>query len=193
MQSVPLRRRLPRHSRLEDDERDLHLRDRHLPGAVEVTAGRRTRVLHIGVTGEPRDRGSLAIMLAIMMAVIILLVGLVVDGGGKLRADSKADAYAQEAARAAGQAIDPTKAIPGTAIVVPQQAAETAAGEYLRAHAVVKSGHAKVTSDGRYIDVDVTIEYNTKVAAFFGVSTVTVKGHARAGLVHGIQAPEAAP
>ncbi|GCD97584.1 membrane protein [Embleya hyalina] len=158
-----------------------------------MTSMARTRVRGADVAPDPGDRGSLAIMLAIMMAVIILLVGLVIDGGGKLRADSKADAFAQEAARAAGQAIDPTKAIPGTAIVVTKADATRAAESYLDTHTMVKSRHAVVTKDGRRIDVYVTIEYRTRVAAFFGVSTVTVKGHARAGLVHGIRNPEDAP
>lgn len=158
-----------------------------------MTAVWRTRPRDGGVTPEPGDRGSLAIMLAIMMAVIILLVGLVIDGGGKLRTDSKADAFAQEAARAAGQAIDPTKAIPGTAIVVPEELAKKAALDYLAKTAVEPEPEVSVALDGRSIEVFVTLKYNTKVAAFFGVSTVTVKGHARAGLVHGIQAPEDAP
>lgn len=158
-----------------------------------MTSMARTRVRGPDVDPDPGDRGSLAIMLAIMMAVIILLVGLVIDGGGKLRADSKADAFAQEAARAAGQAIDPTKAIPGTAIIVTEADAERAAENYLDTHTLVKSRKAEVTKGGREIDVYVTIEYKTKVAAFFGVSTVTVKGHARAGLVHGIRNPEDAP
>ncbi|MGC0417440.1 pilus assembly protein TadG-related protein [Embleya sp. AB8] len=158
-----------------------------------MTASSGTRRYRPDVAPEARDHGSLAIMLAIMMAAIILLVGLVLDGGGKLRADSKANAYAQEAARAAGQAIDPAKAIPGTAIVVPKERAQKAANDYLDAYSVVKERHAIPTPDGRYIDVWVTLEYKTKVAAFFGVSTLTVKGHARAGLVHGIKDPEDAP
>ncbi|MFF7246169.1 pilus assembly protein TadG-related protein [Embleya sp. NPDC008237] len=158
-----------------------------------MTAVWRIRARDRGVTADPGDRGSLAIMLAIMMAVIILLVGLVVDGGGKLRADSKADAFAQEAARAAGQAIDPTKAIPGTAIVVPEESAKRAALDYLAGTAVEPHPEVDVALDGRSIEVSVRLKYNTKVAAFFGVSTVTVKGHARAGLVHGIQTPEDAP
>ncbi|MYS84179.1 pilus assembly protein TadG-related protein [Embleya scabrispora] len=158
-----------------------------------MTTVGRTPAQDKGLVADPRDRGSLAIMLAIMMAVIILLVGLVIDGGGKLRTDSKADAFAQEAARAAGQAIDPTKAIPGTAIVVPKERAEKAALDYLAGTAVEPLPQVSVAPDGRSIEVSVTLKYNTKVAAFFGVSTVTVKGHARAGLVHGIQAPEDAP
>lgn len=156
-----------------------------------MTTRRRVHAYAEGVTGDPRDRGSLAIMLAIMMAVIILLVGLVLDGGGKLRTDSRADAFAQEAARAAGQAIDPTKAIPGTAIVVPREDAKREALNYLAS--IDPGATVTVTPDGRNVDVWVTLHYKTKVAAFFGVSTVTVRGHGRAGLVHGIQAPEDAP
>ncbi|WP_406280861.1 pilus assembly protein TadG-related protein [Embleya sp. NBC_00896] len=137
------------------------------------------------------DHGGLSIMVAIMMVAIILLMGLTVDGGGKMRADSQADAYAQEAARAAGQMIDPTQAIPGDAIVVEPGAAKDTADRYLKSQGV--DGFARVTPDGRSIEVWVTLDYKTKVAAFFGATTISVKGYARAGLVHGIRNPEDAP
>ncbi len=146
------------------------------------------------VRNDPGDRGSLSVMVAIMLTAIILLVGLTIDGGGKMRADAKADDYAQEAARAAGQAIDPTRAIPGDAIVVPELAAKEAARKYLAATPVPQESiDVQVVDGGRTIQVRLTLEYKTVVAAFFGADTISVKGYARAGLVHGIRTPEDAP
>src|SRR4051794_25551100 len=106
-----------------------------------------TRVRH-----DSGDRGSLSVMVAIMFVAIILLVGLTIDGGGKMRADAKANDYAQEAARAAGQAIDPSRAIPGDAIVVRREAAEEAAKRYLAGTPVRQdSVHADVVDGGRTI------------------------------------------
>jgi hypothetical protein len=135
-----------------------------------------------------RDEGGLSIMVAATTAAIVVLVGLVVDGGGRMRASAKADALAAEAARAAGQAIDPGRAVPGEAIVVDPGAATAAARGYLeRAGA---RGTVRVTENGRAIEVDVTLQYRTVVAGLFGADTLTVRGHARGGLVHGIDAPE---
>ncbi|MYW05839.1 Tad domain-containing protein [Streptomyces sp. SID3343] len=143
---------------------------------------------------DPGDRGSLSVMVAIMMTAIILLIGLTVDGGGKMRADAKAHDYAQEAARAGGQAIDVSRAIPGEAIIVPKADADRAARRYLAGTPVRQDSiDVDVVDNGRTIEVSLTLEYKTVVAAFFGADTISVQGHARAGLVHGIRNPEDAP
>lgn len=138
-----------------------------------------------------RDRGSLSIMTAIMLTAIILLVGLTVDGGGKMRADARADDLAEEAARAAGQAIDPRLAIPGEEIVVDRTAARIAVESYLAGQRDVAGHDVEFADDNRSIEVFVKIEYHTVVAGFFGKSTILVNGQGRAGLVHGISLPEA--
>jgi len=130
-------------------------------------------------------------MAAIMLTAMILLVGLTVDGGGKMRADARADDLAEEAARAAGQAIDPTRAIPGEEIVVTRSAAQAAVDDYLSGQRDVVDHDADVIDNGRSIVVSVQIRYHTVVAGFFGKSTIIVNGQGRAGLVHGISLPEA--
>lgn len=47
------------------------------------------------------DRGGIAVFVAICTVVLLAIAGLVLDGGGKLRATERADALALEAARAA--------------------------------------------------------------------------------------------
>ena len=74
-----------------------------------------------------REAGSVTVFLAITVTGLLILVGLVADGGAKLRAAQRADAIAAEAARAAGQVIDLPAAVGGSAVRVDRQAAVEAA------------------------------------------------------------------
>ena len=51
------------------------------------------------------QRGSVTLWAVIIATSFMLVVGLVVDGGAKLRAGQKADQVAREAARSAAQAV----------------------------------------------------------------------------------------
>ena len=51
------------------------------------------------------DRGSLSLFVVVVFVALLVTIGLVVDGGGKIRALQRADAVAAQAARAGGQAI----------------------------------------------------------------------------------------
>ncbi|CAM5676078.1 hypothetical protein SANTM175S_09011 [Streptomyces antimycoticus] len=73
-----------------------------------------------------RDDGSVSLLLVGAALMGFLVIGLVVDGGGAMSAQSRADYAAQEAARAGGQQIDPAQAIPGQAIIVDPGAARAA-------------------------------------------------------------------
>lgn len=77
------------------------------------------------------DEGGIAVYTAICTVALLGIIGLAIDGGGKLRATERADAVAMEAARAAGQAIDPASAVTGTEIRVDPEAAQAAAYAYL--------------------------------------------------------------
>jgi hypothetical protein len=56
--------------------------------------------------GTDAEAGSVTVFLAITVTGLLILVGLVADGGAKLRATQRADTIAAEAARTAGQAIE---------------------------------------------------------------------------------------
>ncbi|GAA2778889.1 hypothetical protein [Crossiella cryophila] len=73
------------------------------------------------------DRGVVSAMTAILGFALVLVLALVVDGTGKIRAYSRADALAAEAARAALTAVD-TRSTP---IQLDVPAAHTAARDYL--------------------------------------------------------------
>jgi Flp pilus assembly protein TadG len=135
-----------------------------------------------------RDDGGIAVFTAIVVIVLLGIVGLVLDGGGKLQATERADALAVEAARAAGQAIDPGAAITGTAIRIDPQAAQAAAQAYL--HKAGVSGRVSISEDRTQLTVTVNESYPTKFLPVVGIGSMSVTGHGTATLLHGVNQPE---
>ncbi|MGW3498306.1 TadE/TadG family type IV pilus assembly protein [Streptomyces sp. NPDC001020] len=134
------------------------------------------------------DRGGVTVFVAVCVIALIGIIGVAVDGGSKMRATERADYIAGEAARAGGQAIDPADAISGRAIVVDPQAAAAAAQAYLRSAGA--TGTVSVSGDGRTLTVNVTGTYNTKFLSVVGIGSLSVTGHGKATLLHGVTAPE---
>lgn len=130
------------------------------------------------------DAGSVTIFLAISVLGLLLLIGLVADGGTKLRATQQADAVAAEAARAGGQALDIPGAIAGTGTHVDAALAITAATSYLRQSGC--TGTVTISEDDTRLQVTVTDTHPTVFLSLIGISTVTVTGHAEANLIDGI-------
>ncbi|MFF1628231.1 TadE/TadG family type IV pilus assembly protein [Streptomyces sp. NPDC058272] len=134
------------------------------------------------------DRGGVTVFVAVCVIALIGFIGVAVDGGSKMRATERADYIAGEAARAGGQAIDPAEAISGTAIVVDPQDASAAAQAYLRSAGA--SGTVSVSGDGKTLTVTVTNSYDTKFLSVVGIGSLSVTGHGKATLLHGVTAPE---
>ncbi|MCC2280841.1 pilus assembly protein TadG-related protein [Streptomyces sp. ET3-23] len=137
------------------------------------------------------DRGSVAVYTAVCTLALLGIIGLVLDGGGKLRATERADALASEAARAGGQAIDPAKAITGTTITADPQAAQAAAQAYL-AHSSTP-GSVNLSSDGKTLTVTTHTRYTTTFLPVLGITSLPVDGHGQATLLHGVATPEEGP
>lgn len=114
---------------------------------------------------------------------LMLAVGLVVDGGHKIQALQRADAVAEEAARAAGQAIQPALSVRGQAPRADTARAATAARAYLQAAQV--SGTVDVRGD--VIEVSTTTSRPTVFLAAIGIGSVSATGNARARLVRGLE------
>lgn len=114
---------------------------------------------------------------------LLVLLGLLVDGGGLVRASDRADEIAHEAARAGGQMIDPGRAILGEAFIVDPEAATAAAEAYLADAGV--QGEVTVSPDGTELTVTVTIDYQTVMLGPLGYETLTATGSGTAYLVHG--------
>jgi Putative Flp pilus-assembly TadE/G-like len=129
----------------------------------------------------PRDEGRIALLVVVLMVAVLAMIGLSVDGGGKLRALERADNVASEAARAAGQAIYAPQAIQGGDKVVDPAAAVAAAQDYLAAAGV--DGTVSVAADRKHVTVRVTIVYRTVFLGVIGINTLTATRQATAVLV----------
>ncbi|MEU6578210.1 Tad domain-containing protein [Streptomyces sp. NPDC046805] len=134
------------------------------------------------------DHGGVTVFVAVCVFALIGIIGLAVDGGSKMRATERADYIAGEAARAGGQAIDPADAISGTAIDVDPQAAAAAAQAYLSSAGA--TGTVSVSGNGTTLNVTVTGSYDTKFLSVVGIGSLSVTGHGKATLLHGVTAPE---
>ncbi|WP_407842117.1 hypothetical protein ACE1OC_42965 (plasmid) [Streptomyces sp. DSM 116496] len=134
------------------------------------------------------DQGGISVYAAIVTVALLAIVGLAIDGGGKLRATERADAVAMEAARAAGQAIDPASAVNGTGIRVDPEAAAAAAQAYLAR--VGSQGSTTLSADGTQLTVTVRGSYTTKFLPVVGIGSMEVTGHGSARLLHGVTQPE---
>ena len=130
------------------------------------------------------DRGSVTLFLSLTVVGLLVLIGLVVDGGAKVRAIQHADALAADAARTGGQVIDKPTAIAGDAPTLDLRAATRAATAYLSAHGA--TGTATVTDGGRTLQVTVTSTAPTVFLDLIGINQITVQGHATATLVRGV-------
>jgi Flp pilus assembly protein TadG len=134
------------------------------------------------------DRGGIAVFTAIVALALLGLVGLVLDGGGKLRATERADAAAIEAARAGGEALDPAAVVAGTAIRVDPAAAEAAAQSYLTQAGL--TGQVSLSRDRTRVQVTVTGTYQTRFLPVVGITSMPVTGHGSAVLLHGVNQPD---
>lgn len=127
-----------------------------------------------------RDDGSMSLFFAVTTVGLLMVMGLLVDGGGALNASNHAESLAQEAARTAGQQLDPAQAIQGTAITIDPDAAAAAAQNYLAAAGV--QGDVHISDDGQTMTVTVHSTYHTYFAQLLGKATITVTGTATAHL-----------
>ena len=125
------------------------------------------------------DRGSLSILTVVLIPGLLMIIGLAVDGGAKVQATQRANAVADEAARAGGQALDRSAAL-GGGVTLAVAAAVSAAQAYLAAADV--PGSVAVV-DGDTLLVTTTVTQDTVLLDLVGISTMTVTGSSTADLV----------
>jgi hypothetical protein len=126
---------------------------------------------------DPERGAGISVMATGLILGAVLFLGLVMDGGAQNAALSRADATAQEAARAGAQAATVT----GGAATVGIGRAVSAAQNYL-ASAGVSGTVSALGKDG--ITVTVTITEPTRVLALIGINDATVTGSAVARIVY---------
>jgi Flp pilus assembly protein TadG len=131
-----------------------------------------------------RDSGRVTIFFAIIAPAWIAMLGLVVVGGGRIRAFQRADNVAAEAARAAGSAIEPVSAVQGGPKLVDPTRARAADLDYLTAAGA--TGTVTVSADQKHLTVTAVINYaNPSGLEFIGGATWQATGVATATLLIG--------
>ena len=137
-------------------------------------------------SGPPRrasgQHGSVSLLLVVAVLALLIAVGLVVDGGAKLRSTQRADDAAAEAARAAVLSVQPGSTVRGLRPQVDTAAAVRAAQAYLSTAGV--TGSASVT-DGR-VRVWTSVSFTPSVLSLIGLGTQSVTGQADARLARGV-------
>ena len=127
------------------------------------------------------ERGAIGVFLVVLVPGLLLIIGLAVDGGAKVAATQRANAIADEAARAGGQALDVSAALAGE-IQLDPAAAVDAAQDYLDRNDV--QGAVTIV-DGDTLQVTTTISEPTTFLGLIGISTLTVEGTGTADLISG--------
>ncbi|SHN52500.1 hypothetical protein SAMN05660350_00393 [Geodermatophilus obscurus] len=131
------------------------------------------------IRGQDAERGALGVFLAVLVPGLLLIIGLAVDGGAKVAATQRANAIADEAARAGGQALDVSAALAGQVRVDPASAV-AASQDYLDRNGV--QGAVTVV-DGDTLTVTTTITEPTTFLGLIGIQTMTVEGSGTADLI----------
>jgi len=127
---------------------------------------------------RPDERGSISLTLVVMVTVLLVAVGLVVDGGAKLRAVQQATAVAGEAARAATQQVNVARV--QTAGTARLDAAATRRAARLTLDEAGVEG--TVTVAAGQVSVVATVDRPTVFLSLLGVDSVTGSGSATADL-----------
>jgi Flp pilus assembly protein TadG len=139
------------------------------------------------VVGSHGDAGSASIILVLITPAIFGIAGLVVDGGRALNARQQAASHAEQAARAAADAVDVDAIRTGAGLAIDPLAARRAAESYLAA-----AGATGTVSPGVQ-SVTVTVAASTQTAFFavIGVNHISVTGTATARPARGVVTEEA--
>jgi Flp pilus assembly protein TadG len=131
---------------------------------------------------EDSERGAIAVFAVVIVLGLLTMVGLVVDGGGKVRALQQAEAVAAEAARAGGQAVQDVTVYQGGngPVRIDPQQARAAALRHVRAAGM--TGQATVTPGATRVQVSATTTYQPVFLGLIGIGTQTVTGDGEAEL-----------
>jgi Flp pilus assembly protein TadG len=127
------------------------------------------------------DRGAATVFFSITVAGFLVLIGLIADGGTRVRGIERADTLAAGAARAAGQSIDLPAVMAGHPAVVSPGRARTAALAYLAASQA--TGTVTIGPGAATVTVAVTLQQPTLLLGLIGVPAFTAHGQATATLL----------
>ncbi|MFJ4093344.1 hypothetical protein ACIPYS_17340 [Kitasatospora sp. NPDC089913] len=138
--------------------------------------------------GGRSDHGALSVFVAICAAFVVLVIALVVDAGGKLRVAERVDAYAQEAARMAGQQLDEAALLRGEGYKLRARVyVEAAANDYLALYGL-HTYQVEFSPDDTTVTITVQAEFRPVMLGELATRKITGKGSAT--LVHGVKEAE---
>lgn len=129
---------------------------------------------------QDKERGNLTLALIILVVGVMLMIGLVVDGAGKIQAGERANQLASSAARVAANSLTGNVIATGS-LQLDGIAAQNAALTYLAAAGV--DGTAFVVNNT--VTVTATDDYDTVFLSIVGINTLTGRGTASAQLING--------
>lgn len=129
------------------------------------------------------DAGRLSVFVAITMSGLLFIIGVAHDVSAQVRATLHAELVAAEAARAAGQAVDPDQvAATGSHLVDPVAASQAAQAYLADADA---TGQVEFNDDLTEVTVTVSGVHPRLILRLFGFSDYQVARSATAQLVSG--------
>lgn len=138
------------------------------------------------MTGWGSEEGSVTVFVVGLTLALLMAAGLVHDGGRVLAARRQAHGLADNAARAAAQAVDIDALRSGAPVALDPLAAQAAGEDYLAITG--HPGEVVVTAD--MVEVTVTITTPMVLLQVVGISERTVTASGEARLVRGITGPE---
>lgn len=124
------------------------------------------------------EQGSITPMFVMIVPTLVLIVGLVVDGAGKIQANDQAQMIASGASRSAANALSGQVVLDG-GLVIDTQRARQAALDYIAAAGMTGT----VTVNGDQIQVTVQTEYTTKFVSAIGITTLPAEATATAQII----------
>jgi Flp pilus assembly protein TadG len=130
---------------------------------------------------EPAENGSFTVFVAVLALALFALVGLVVDGGRAVAAQSAAAGESEQAARLGADQISVEAIRSGTVAIDPESASRAA---YAYLHSVGTSG--TVTISGQTVTVHIESSEPTVILGIIGVQQIGISASASATNVHGV-------
>ena len=133
---------------------------------------------------EQDDRGAVMFWVIPLMLGLIAMAGLIVDGGAALAARGRAEDSAQQAARAAADALSPSSVFTTdpSGLTADPGAAKLAAQRVLDSAGIDIS---TITISGDSVTVSVTVHEHAQILSAFGLDNIDGNASATAYALHG--------
>jgi hypothetical protein len=142
----------------------------------------RIRKLHFALDAAA-DGGSVSLFVVAIVLGLFAMLGLVVDGSARLVAQQRVTNQAEQAARAAAQAIDVTALRDGNSATLDIAGATDAATAYLSAVPGMADPQVSVTATTVTVTVHATVQ--PQILSIAGIGPLTVTGSGSAQLLRG--------